>query len=368
MSARRFIHIHEQVADFLRSELCSGRWSEEMPGRNHLVKLLEVSGKTVDLALQQLEAEGLLQAQGAGKKRRITIPEGQIKPPSLRIRILLFDSADITTDYNIEMKHRLEEAGHQVSFAAKSMQDMAMNPERVARFVCRNPADAWVVCAGSREILEWFADQQIRVFAMFGRRTGLPIAGGSPRKSPAMHQVLDELVELGHRRIVMLVREERRKPYPALQEELFLEHLRHHGIDPGPYNLPDWKDDMRSFHQCLDTLFELTPPTALFISEPQLFVAAMLHLARSGIRAPEDVSLICDDPSREFVWCQPSVAHITWDPVPLIRRVVKWASNVAQGKEDIVQTTTKAIFVRGGTMGPAPTHPKKLSGPPPVGY
>jgi len=354
VSSRRFFHIHEQVADFLRAEIRSGRWVGEMPGRNHLVKIMEVSGKTVDLALQQLESEGLLKPQGVGRKRKIVLPKGRIKPPSLRIQILLFEGSDVSTDYHMEMKHRLEEAGHEASFASKSLQDLGMKPDRVARFVKRTTADAWVVCAGSREVLEWFADQSLRVFALFGRRSGLPIAGGSPRKIPAMQQAVDALVEMGHQRIVMLAREERRKPYPALHEEMFLERLRSHGIEPGPYNLPEWSDNMASFHQCLDSLFEFTPPTAIFISEPQLFIPALIHLARAGIRSPEDVSLICEDPSRDFAWCAPSVTHIAWDPAPLIRRVVKWASHVAQGRVDIEQTTCIAKLVRGGTMGPPP--------------
>ena len=40
--------------------------------------------------------------------------------------------------------------------------------------------DAWVIIAGSREVLEWFVEQQIPAFALFGRRDGLPIAGVGP--------------------------------------------------------------------------------------------------------------------------------------------------------------------------------------------
>lgn len=353
MTARRFMHIHEQVADFLRTELISGRWVEVMPGRNHLVKLLEVSGKTVDLALQQLESEGLLVAQGVGKKRRIALPCTEIKAPAMRIRIMLYEQSDLTTDHNAELKYRLELAGHEVAFARKSLQDLGMNPERVARYVSKSPADAWVVFAGSREVLEWFADQSIKVFALFGRRSGLPIAGCSPRKIPALEEAVDELVALGHRRIVMIVREERIKPFPALAEEMFLQFLAKHGIEPSSYNLPEWKDDMRSFHRCLDGLFKLTPPTALIVNEAQLFVPALQHMGRLGIKVPEQLSMICDDPDKIFQWCDPPISHIRWEMAPLIRRVVKWANNLAQGKTDIKQSTSRAQFVRGGTIGPA---------------
>lgn len=354
MSQGRFLHIHEQVAQYLRSELIGGRWIGVMPGRNQLVKLLDVSGKTVDLAMQQLESEGLLEAQGVGKKRKIVLPEGDIKPPALRIQIMTYERKDVGREYELELKHRLEDAGHQVSFSDKSLHDLGHKVDRVARFVSKTPADAWVVCAGSYEVLQWFSKQPLKVFALFGRRSGLPIAGTSPRKIPAIEEAVDELVTFGHQRIVMMVREERRHPSPALYEQAFLDRLEHHGIESSAYNLPDWKDDKESFHHCLDALFQVTPPTAMIVSEPQLFVPAMQHLARKGIHAPGGVSLVCDDPDPNFSWCDPAIAHIRWDPAPLLRRVVQWSKHVAQGREDLKQNTYRAHFVQGGTIGPAP--------------
>ena len=67
---------------------------------------------------------------------------------------------------------------------------------------------------------------------------------------------------------------------------------------------------------------------------------------------PEDLSLVCDDPSTAFEWSRPTVAHINWDSLPVVRRVVRWAANVSQGKTDLRQTLTKAEFISGGTIGP----------------
>lgn len=354
MSQERFLHIHEQVTNHLRNELHAGRWTSVMPGRNQLTKLLGVSGKTVDLALQQLETEGLLKPQGAGKRRKIIFHKEQVKLPSLRVNILLYERNDAGREYELELKHRLDETEHRISFSEKTLQDLGMKLKRVAEYVENHPADAWIVCAGSREILRWFSEQSLHVFALFGRRSGLPIAGASPNKIPAMEEAVDELVSLGHQRIVMLVREERRQPTPALYEQAFLDRLEHHGIQAGPYNLPEWRDNKTDFHRCLDALFQVTPPSAMFVSDSKLFVPAMHHLARKGILAPEQVSLICDDPDATFRWCDPAIAHIRWDHAPIIRRVVQWVQHVAQGREDIKQSAFAAHFVRGGTIDRAP--------------
>ena len=58
-----------------------------------------------------------------------------------------------------------------------------MDAGRVSRFVRKTKADAWIVCAGSREVLEWFSAQPVPAFALFGRRDGLPIAAANRRSS-----------------------------------------------------------------------------------------------------------------------------------------------------------------------------------------
>lgn len=76
----------------------------------------------------------------------------------------------------------------------------------------------------------------------------------------AYAEVVERLVNLGHRRIVNLVREERRKPTPGFLDRFFLEQLRNHGIQTGPYHLPDWEDTPEGLQHLLDSLFQHTPP------------------------------------------------------------------------------------------------------------
>ena len=227
-----------------------------------------------------------------------------------------------------------------------------MDPGKVARFVKANPADGWVVDSGSLGVLEWFADQSLPVFAFFGRHIDLPIAGVGVQKIPAMLTAVRRLVALGHRRIVMLVREERRKPQPGGMEQTFLDELGRLGIPAGSYHLPDWKDSREGFHRCLDSLFQHTPPTALIISESLLFAAAQQHLAHRGIVAPEHVSLICDDPDPLFAWYEPPISCFHWDPAPLVRSAVRWANQMACGKRARHKTFYEAKFVEGGMIGP----------------
>ncbi|MCU0796299.1 MAG: substrate-binding domain-containing protein [Akkermansiaceae bacterium] len=342
----------EQVADRLRDDLSLGRLRGDMPGVLKLEEQLGVNRNTIESALRILESEGWLRAEGKGRKRHILG-----RPPSeatkRRIAILDYDPPELTQGYISQLPYLLGQAGHDAFFAARSLTELKMDLRRVKRLVEMTPADAWVVTAGSREILEWFAARGEPVLALFGRRRGLRIAGVGPDKPPAVAAATRRLLELGHRRIVLMARTARRKPEPGATERSFLREIAAAGIQAGSYHLPDWGADQGGFCGCLDALFQLTPPTALIIEEAVFYITALQYCAHRGLRVPADVSLVCTDADPGFVWSQPSVAHIRWDHRPVVRRILRWAANVGLGVEDVRQTLTTATFVDGGTMGPA---------------
>jgi DNA-binding LacI/PurR family transcriptional regulator len=357
MASWQLLSAVEQVTAHLRDALARGQWRGAMPGVHTLAAELRVNRKTVEAALQRLEKQRVLVAQGPGRRRRI-VEQKHFIPPSLRVAILLWEMDDARVHYLVELRHLLLEAGHTVVFAERSLVDLKMDPRRVARLAEKTRADAWIVAAGSHEVLAWFAAQPVPAFALFGRREGLPIAAIGPDKKPAYVAAARRLIELGHRRIVLIKRQIDRKGGPGRIERAVMEVLGAHGVTTGPYNLPDWQDNPDGFHRLLHELFRVTPPSALIIDEPFLFTAAQQYLARRGIHAPEHVSLVCTDPDPSFAWCRPSIAHFHWDPRPVVRRVARWADNVARGEDDRGQSFTKAEFVEGGTVGPAPGTPR----------
>lgn len=330
-----------------------------MPGVHSLVATLGTSPNTVLEAVRTLEREGLLESQGPGRSSRIVIPEG-MRPPGLRIKILLYDKIDVSVGYMIELKHQLLESGHNASFSDKSLLDFQMNADRVVRYVNKSDAEAWVVLGGSLSILEWFSLQPFPTFALFGRMREVAMAGLVVDRTQAMTSAVQRLVSLGHRRIVMLVREDHRLPHPSMFVLRFLELLQAQGIPTGPYNVPDWEANADGLCKCLNSLFQHTPPTAIIFDELHVFAAARLHLVENGITSPKDVSIICLDPDPIHSWSKSPVSHFYWDIERMIRRTVQWADNAACGKQDRRKTFIKASFVEGGTIGPVPKTPLRI--------
>lgn len=325
-----------------------------MPGSNRLARELGVGGNTLEGALKILEADGILIPAGPGKRRRIALQDNP-KHLSLRIGFLHYDTPARSESYLLDLQHKLESAGHSIIQVPKTLFDLKMNLRRVSKIAEETTVDAWVLTAASREILTWFSQQNKPTFALFGRRRGLPLAGAGPDKVPAYIASVRHLYDLGHRRIVFLTSKMRRLPEPGIPEQAFLNELQVLGLPGGRYNLPDWETTPEGLIQLLDSLFDLTPPTALMIDEASHFLAVQHHLARRGIFAPEKISLICTDAHSAFPWFSPSIAHIKWEADPLIRRIVRWAANVSKGRSDLRQTSTATKLVHGKTIGPVPS-------------
>ena len=152
--------------------MARGRWSKEIPGREELSSELGVNSKTVESALQLLESKGVLIPQGAGRRRKISDLVDHALP-ALHIRLLIYEDSDRTETNTVETIHQLSALGHIISLSDKSLQELGMNVKRVANYVEKNPADAWVVMSGSREILQWFTEKN----CLFLR--GLDVAGTS---------------------------------------------------------------------------------------------------------------------------------------------------------------------------------------------
>ncbi len=214
MPALKLRSVAEQVAAHLRTDLLRGRWSGTMPGVDKLAVELGVNRKTIDVALRLLERQGLLARQGPRRKRLILTPDEKITRP-MRIAMLLYESTDSQREYIIKLPDALTNAGHTFVTTEKSLMELKMDVARVRRFVKKTTADAWVVMAGSQEVLEWFSVQPLPVFALFGRRQNLPVAAIGPDYRVAIATTVRHLTRLGHRRIVMLTHRERRVPYPG---------------------------------------------------------------------------------------------------------------------------------------------------------
>jgi DNA-binding LacI/PurR family transcriptional regulator len=359
MAAMNRRSVAEQAAEHMREGLKKGFWGSSLPGIARLAVDLKISRTNVLAALRILENEGLLHAAGRGKNRRIT--HTSIENHRLRVGILLHSELWDESSKNAQLlwliRHELEAAGHAVFFADKSATTVKHEMTQLLAFIQKNPADAWIVVAGSYELLRWFAEQkQLPCFALYGRTDDLKLARAGPEMQPAILDATRKLIALGHRRIVQIVRSGRKKPVLAPLEQAFLNELTLHGIEAGAYNLPDWEESPAGFATMLEKLFRTTPPTALMMEDASLCIAAMQFLARRRIHVPEQVSLVFLEDDATLSWCQPSIAHLTWDHREIAPIIAQWIRTVRGGMSINKDFKIPARFVPGGSIGPVPRN------------
>ena len=346
----------EQVAADLKKRIMAGELQGEMPGVAQLARELGINAKVIAPALQILEGDGVLVNRGLRRSRLInpSLIKSDLRKEKgqLQLGIFLYETSDRNNEIITQLEQALVDAGHTVYYPEKTLTDLKMELTHVQRVVRSKTVDAWIVVAGGSEVLHWFSEQATPAFALFGRRFEVALPSIGPEIEKAFNQAVNHLVSQGHQRIVKICRSERRRPHPGKAEREFLATLRAHQISTGDYNLPDWTETPEGFHQLLESLFGVTPPTALILDDVSFFIAAFQFLAGKGLKVPEDVSIIVEKVESKFLWCQPTLAHLSWEIPVLVRHIVRWASKVNQGIDDLECSSVSAEFVAGGTVGP----------------
>lgn len=338
----------DQAADHLRDEIMRGRWVEVMPGRTPLARELGINWKTVESALAQLENEGLIQSQGPGKPRRITGTSNQKSVGGTHVTMVLYETQGGLNTAVGDIQHQLRAAGHPVFFSAKTSSEVKHDPDQVESMVRKLGAEACILVAAGREVLQRFEAFPIPTFALFGKMSGLKISGTGPDKIQAIRDSITSLCANGHQRIVMLKHREALHAEHGISERTFLEELENRGLSHGEYNLPRWENTPEGLRHCLIRLFQVTPPTAILVDDLMLLYAIQSFLVRKRGNIFRQVTLVAMDPHPIFGWCQPGVPHFYWDISKVVSHTVKWVNDVARRKNDREQKRIECKFVDAG--------------------
>lgn len=355
---RRLPSLAEQAAEHLREGFQSGRWVGLLPGVVPLASELKVSKDIVRAALKVLEEEGWIENCGAGRRRMI-VPLRSVMPArrALRVGIMLYlpllEDDKLGVVILLGIRRAIEAAGHVCVFSEQCLVQMNDNLSKISRCVKTTAANAWIVCTASRVVLEWFAAQSFPVLAFGGRFQDLPVASSATRLAPAIESAVNELVDSGHRRIVMLAETYLLKPTPTSSLTSYLSTLEARGIAATDFNLPHFNDTPEGLEDCLNRLFRVTPPTALIVQHAAYLVAVFSYLMRRGLRVPHDVSVITVSSDPIFRMCLPPLDHFSDPCQEHIDRITCWVNNVAKGLPDIQQVVFDAVHIHGGIVGPA---------------
>lgn len=348
----------EQTVEHLREGFRTGHWCGKLPGLRVLARELNVSKDTMELALRQLERDGSLKSGGQGKRRDVVIPrENARRRRVLRVGVLL--SSDLEhinpNSHHLLLKliRHIENAGHVCFFAEKCMRNLGNNLARITRMVEGAKADAWVIYSAPGEVIRWFARRSTPALLMGGAPNGLPLASSKTSLSDALHAAVRALTRHGHRRIVAVSPESWRVPEFNKSAREFQSAMEENGHQFSTYNLPNWGCTPDGLENLLNSLFRVTPPTALLFVEPASCAGALGFLGRKGLLIPRDISILSMTTSPVFDLLPQRLAHFEWPIDSHVQRAARWVERIAMGKVENLETTFSAIFHPEETIGPA---------------
>lgn len=360
MSEFHRMSVVDQTVLHLKEGLRTGRWRGKMPGMILLAKELGVAKATVHEALKRLEAERLIGSEGDGKARRILIQDTDLAESRrpLRVAILTFRKWDERSPgeatFLMELSQDLRAAGFD-SFVIEAPRERdADSTRKLARLVGKTVADAWLVERGPKAALDWFVDSGRHVLAVGARAEDDSFATVSMTSEAALRETVRRLVALGHRRIVFITLPVVRHPTPDVIVRAFREELVAAGITPGEYHTPEWEETPEGMNALLESLFRLTPPTALICQPFPATLATLAFCARRGLRIPEDISLMSYRRVETLAWQYPGMrlAHLGTRDIPCTRKMIEWLNSVARGAPENKRIFFPLSLEPGDTLGP----------------
>lgn len=373
--------LRRTLADLTRENLLSalaeGRWAGRMPSTRMLCETLQVSARTLGIALNSLVAEGVLISDGP--KRRLRIAE---RPP---VRLAAANTPEAVT-YKVlclsrEPLHEMPRMGLEfLSYLRTWLPQMDLRHHNVTFDGSRKPRKAWdqlleleqpdrlLVIEGSHDMAKWASARGVKTIFLGGetRDTGIPMVGAAI--GYLILNLMDELIALGHHRICM----------PLLGRNIeFAESLRRlagKAFDKAAlpfvpsYHVPTTPgDEPEVMWRVLDELVATAMPTAMIFLMWDQFLAAQCYFNTRNLVIPEDISIMLIGGGAANSWFRPRLTHSVYPASEAAELVARWICEGPPTENHTIHLPMKVV--RGDSVAPPrrklePLHPHGVKGVP----
>jgi DNA-binding LacI/PurR family transcriptional regulator len=314
-----------QTVDSLREGIDCGHWREFLPGERELCESLQVSRRTLRLALDELQRQGWLEVSSRQRRRIKTRSVNPAKNEGKRVIAVLAPGSflDMPAPVSFVMdtlRRRLTAAGYvvQVHFNPACYGN---SPDRVLKkFVADHPAKAWLVLSVQAPMQRWFDDQKLPCMIFGSAAPGIHLPSVDTDFFALCQHAGNLLLRRGHRRIAFVLPKgsyggdiaSEAGLRAALKEkpDAQLKMLRHNATAAGLCALLD------------EALRSPEPPTAYLVARAGHVITIMMHLMRRGVRIPKDVAVLSRDNDPILESTSPSVGRYGIQTPQLAQRMV----------------------------------------------
>jgi len=357
----------EETAATLEEWIRSGILKEVLPGEMPLKARLGVGRDTLRLALKVLTREGWISAAGQGRQRQVEPGKLAAGEPAVNERLPVTFLSPYPVAHRLTLMEmedtrlRLEAQGRALHFVSPRLFHLKHPHGHLRRLVREHPSAAWVLYAVSEPIQRWFEQQDIPTLLFETPFDGVNLPFVTDDWEAAAFHAGIQLMRHGHRIVGIFEYRERRPG--LLAEERGLERALSTVQPPG--RLVVFKDDLTppSVAHSFDQAFELgEPPTALVLTRAAQVLTCFSWLVSRGIRAPQDISVVCLPNDSWFSELHPPLSHYRADAQATARHIGdRVLELVAVGRVARKSIRLHREYMPGATIGPAPAPPGMTS-------
>ena len=322
------------LAESIRRDLQAGEWQDFLPSERALGDRLQVSRPTLRKALNLLAQQGWVKSRkGLGWRVVRASTKRTRSRASGSVGILCFVPLDEASGFNMyaidKLQDHLHNAGVSVHVHAGT-QYMSQNfRPALERLVRGSPASNWLLVGSAPAAACWFQERNLPICISLTYRKTEPAPSVRVDMESAYRHAVGQLVRRGHRRIALVLPNPVRAAVkPMEQDETIQNWEKSVALCRAGMEITDrivLHNRMReSLRSALRALFaKPAPPTALVVVRPQHALAALTHLTASGIRVPQDVSVISMGYETYLDHVQPSLACYKLDRKSYARKLCR---------------------------------------------
>lgn len=354
----RRVSVAEQAAVALREAIQLGRIGDPLPGEHQLARMLGISRSSLRTAMMQLESERLL-TRVNGRRARLSPagrPEAGTSAPVVCLVCPISRQILNPNQLPIVMELRANCATRGIGWeeAVDARFDQSRPGRQLEALVGHRSNVCWVLLSCSGPIQRWFARAGVPTFVLGSCVPGVELPAIDTDYRAVGQHAAGRLLKHGHRRVVLL------QPVRAMAGDFaardgILSHLAA-GANEVATSIVLVDRDRAALRGKLDRLMQSPRrPTAVFSSHPDYGLSALFLLLRSGVRVPEDVSLILGDSDSLIERALPEVTRYRDVTATQAARAVRMAQALLAGRS-VPGTPFLFVptFVAGSTLGPAP--------------
>ena len=222
------------------------------------------------------------------------------------------------------------------------------SPKRWQRLLKVSNANALVVIAGHRPILEWACMCDVPALALGGDAADLPIPLVTHDASQMIEEALGQLFLTGHRDICLPIGV-RTPGFIEKSENAIVGCFKRYEIPFIPrLHFPKWHANTPdAWEEGLEWRLTTQRPDALVLLGNRPFHTVQGVIMRRGWSVPKDLSIVVISDQSELRWFRPKPACFAFDTEMLARSVAQWLKNPASNKRF---PRAKARWIEGGTI------------------